>query len=212
MEGNFTHTTPESITSALSSRWLLVFTAAPTDLHLAESLLTELENDLRFDWSAALPNSTRSFERSIQTTRVDTGPGEDGIPYSGYHPISRLASRLFSSVNRRIISDRAVPDRHNYTALNFSPKKPIAFNDLGALVPPEQTRPIGKKNSSNKLISKTWAWNVGSVFVGMVSWIQRGFVPGRNFPSNVLELDLFPRVFPTPHVLPCPQPFLSSLP
>ena len=204
IEGNTTHTTPESVTSSLISHWMPVFSAAHTDLDLAETLLGDLKDDLCFDWTTALPNSTKSFERSIVTTRVDTGPGEDGIPYSGYHPISRLASRLFSSVNRRIISQKAVPDRHNYTVLNFPPKKPSLFNEHGALVPPDQTRPIGKKNASNKLISKTWAWNVRSVFMCLISWIQRGFVPGRNFLLNVLELDLFSRVFSN-----CPR---SSLP
>ena len=207
LEGGITHSDPQSVTSALVAHWLPVFTATATDTALAETFLDEVRDGLSFNWSEARPNTTSSFERSIRSSRFDTGPGEDGIPYSGYHPISRLASRVFSSVSRRIVSDEEVPDRHNYTVLNFPPKKLSVFNDLGALVPPEQTRPIGKKNSSNKIVSKTWAWNFNPVFVLWISWIQKGFVPGRNFLINVLELDLFSRIFPTPHVFPCPRPF-----
>ena len=106
-----------------------------------------------------------------------------------------MAWRIFWAVSRRIVCEKRVAPKHNHTVLNFPPKQPDVFNDFGAVVPPDRARPIGKKNTSNNHISKTWVWNVSSVSALFIAWIQRGFVPGRNFLLKILELDTFSRVF-----------------
>ena len=120
------------------------FSATPIDADLADDLLNDLREETRFDWSRAGPNSSAAFSTSIFRASFDTGVGEDGIPYSGYHPIHKLAGRIFSAVSRKIACDKKVPDKHNYTVLTLQPKKLDAFNEFGAVVPPEKTPPIGK--------------------------------------------------------------------
>ena len=179
----------------LTKHWLPIFAQTPVDSDLADSVLDDLGDDLKFDWNISHKNTAQSFTHTIACVTHDMGTGEDGIPYSGYGPIKRLVGRVFSAVNRRIVSEKVVPTRHKYTVLNFPPKKLDEFNDLGAVVTPDRTSPIGKKNTCNKLISKTWAWKLSPVFALFISWIQRGFAPSRNFVLNILELDVFSRVF-----------------
>eukprot|EP00973_Karenia_brevis_P037323 5145202-Karenia_brevis.AAC.1 len=84
-----------------------------------------------------------------------------------------------------------IPPRFNDTIIICPPKKPKEFDARGAVVSPDATRPIGKQNCDNKIISKSQAYAVYPVLQQNASHVQRGFIPGRYYLANVLELDGF---------------------
>eukprot|EP00973_Karenia_brevis_P031804 4388649-Karenia_brevis.AAC.1 len=84
-----------------------------------------------------------------------------------------------------------IPSGFNTTVLVCPPKKPQHFDSEGAWCTPEATRPIGKQNTDNKIISKSQNHAVYPILQQYASHIQRGFIPQRYFLSNVIELDAF---------------------
>ena len=59
---------------------------------------------------------------------------------------------------------------------------------------PGETRPLTMKNTDNKLIAAAVTYATIPTFKATVNPIQQGFVPGRDFVVNVVQLDLESRV------------------
>ena len=57
-----------------------------------------------------------------------------------------------------------------------------------------ETRPLTMKNTDNKLIAAAVTYASIPTFKETVNSIQQGFVPGRNFVGNVVQLDFESRV------------------
>ena len=58
----------------------------------------------------------------------------------------------------------------------------------------EKTRPIGMKNTLNKALGAVWARPIRRPLATWLHYTQRGFVFGRNFLDNVVDLDSMGRV------------------
>ena len=59
---------------------------------------------------------------------------------------------------------------------------------------PNETRPLTMKNTDNKLIAAAVTYAAIPTFKDTVNNNQQGFVPGRNFVGNVVQLDFESRV------------------
>ena len=59
---------------------------------------------------------------------------------------------------------------------------------------PSETRPLTMKNTDNKIIASAVTYASIPTFKDTVNNIQQGFVPGRNFVGNVVQLDYVSRV------------------
>eukprot|EP00959_Pyramimonas_sp_CCMP1952_P369827 7745789-Pyramimonas_sp.AAC.1 len=51
------------------------------------------------------------------------------------------------------------------------------------------TRPLGLKNTPNKILTSVVIHGLGKATSKFIHFVQRGFIPGRNFGVNILELD-----------------------
>ena len=54
-------------------------------------------------------------------------------------------------------------------------------------------RPLGLKNTNNKAIAATLASALASAISATASPVQQGFVRGRRFTDNIIEVDLAAR-------------------
>ena len=107
---------PRGIAEEFTRHWLPIFTPSPYSPSLSDQVFDELKEDLCFDWELAHPFSTSNFSNSIQQTWFDTGVGEDGVPYSGYRPVKKVAGSIFNNVSRKFAKEKVVPE--NTTTLS----------------------------------------------------------------------------------------------
>ena len=120
-----------------------------------------------------------------------TAPGPDGIPYAGWR--TKSGGRTLHRVQLRLERRLSLPMRFN-ECLQYYPPKGSAEGDKKRIKRRAgQTRPLGCKNSDNKDICKAYANSSRKSLVG-ISSVQRGFVPGRQLVSNVLDLDTHARI------------------
>ena len=96
------------------------------------------------------------------------------------------------------LSGAPAPMHFSDGMLAFSPKG--EQEDDGSTGPgfverlPSETRPLTMKNTDNKLIAAAVTYASIPTFKDTVNCIQQGFVPGRNFVGNVVQLDFESRV------------------
>eukprot|EP00973_Karenia_brevis_P080440 11161489-Karenia_brevis.AAC.1 len=134
---------------------------------------------------------------------IDSGPGKDGIPYSGLRH-----SRLHESPLPLLLDDAMTSFRH------FSPSSPLpplcGFNDnVVSCIPKKETLPymngvacrasgtrsLSCKNTVNKILCKAVAYQLMPTVQASASEPQKGFIANRHFTDNILILDTLSRVY-----------------
>ena len=85
-------------------------------------------------------------------------------------------------------------DSFNCIAKVFIPNGE-ADPDEEVIVAPEDTRPIGLKNTFNKIICGAWGHAIKFSVSEHLHHSQRGMVPDRNFINNAVDLDTMGRVY-----------------
>lgn len=64
---------------------------------------------------------------------------------------------------------------------------------------PLQTRPLSLKNTDNKLVVSANMDALKSTYCKLTHHVQNGFVKGRNFLNNILDLDSAGRIYSWRH-------------
>ena len=109
----------------------------------------------------------------------------------------QFRSYLYNCLNSHLFGAPA-PLHSNDGLLAFLPEG--GQEDDGSAGPgfvervPSETRPLTMKNTDNKLIAAAVTYAAIPTFKDTVNIIQQGFVPGRNFVGNVVQLDFESRV------------------
>ena len=70
----------------------------------------------------------------------------------------------------------------------FLPKPQDDPKDFG-IRHPKDTRPLGLRDTANKVVAGAWAHSLRPVLMGGACPEQRGFVPRWHFLANVLDID-----------------------
>ena len=184
-------TDPTGMTKALTQCWKPTFSRQPDDDWCAA--MEDLKNDIpnmREQFRETKPPDSQTILRSLENAK-DRTPGKDTIPASAW--ATQAGAKTLVNV-------------FGLTTLGYGPD--IAFNDSitvftpkgsqpGDLVSmqrsPADTRPLGLKNTDNKGITSAVNFSIMHVVSVMVTLIQRGFIKGRNFLHNIIELDALAR-------------------
>jgi hypothetical protein len=117
----------------------------------------------------------------------DCGVGPDGLPYSAWN-VAQAPRTLFllgSNLQRNIR-----PKLHFNSSKAAFLKKKDHENDAHEIIRhPKDTRPLGLRNSDNKLIcaASNRAWR--RTMPKKLSWVQRGFCYSRQLVENVVDVD-----------------------
>lgn len=88
-----------------------------------------------------------------------------------------------------------MPLDFNDTLMTFIPKGEEELDEKEVVRSPESTRPLGLKNSDNKLIAAVTNGSLKRGVSGGACEVQRGFIQGRNFVNNIIELDAWSRAY-----------------
>ena len=125
-----------------------------------------------------------------------TGP--DGLPYAAWAHSGPAAGDTLQGLYFELAAERHPCFGFNDSVTVFIPKGE-SDNDLELLARhPGETRPLGLKNSDNKTIAATINHSLKPLINDNACKLQRGFIAGRNFLNNIVDLDSFARIFSDP--------------
>jgi hypothetical protein len=176
---------------ALARAWAPTFAhEKPMNTALAEMIAKELAS--KYDMINFAPPSSSLIGLSLSRVR-NTSPGIDGIPYRAWLYAGRSAWRLLHQVACWLCSGFQMMHDFNDTLMIFAPKGSERDDDAGVVREPMTTRPLGIKNTDVRNISAAINFVIREATGKHASRIQRGFVYGRNFLDNVVDLDTYAR-------------------
>jgi hypothetical protein len=210
-------TDKEDIDVALCEAWAPKFSKATVDVERLEQICATWARPL--DLAGVCPPSAPDYIAVWDRCR-NSAPGPDGIPFAAWRASGLFSAELLCEVEAKLRDGTAPPLWWNAAIWVFIPKgvdPDAAPADL--VVEPEETRPLGLKDTSNKSVGSAWLWKLRGPQVAHACAAQRGFVPTRNFVQNVIELDVDSRkcsllrdapLGPTPPPRPGVRPLLPA--
>ena len=95
-----------------------------------------------------------------------------------------------------IKSGCAVPQDFNLSLAWFPPKGDVEGDVLDVIRAPSDTRPLAGKNTDNKTVVLANVIALEPQYRRIVHKSQNGFVSGRSFLNNLVDVDAAARIFP----------------
>ena len=193
---------PDARLSSLADAWSSTFsTIKPIDRSLAREVIKKQSSDLDFD-DFAPPSS--ACIRSYLTNVRNSAPGIDGLPYRAWLQAGPSAWTLLHEVAVWLCAGLLMPCNFNDALFIFVPKGTEDDDETGIIRSPSATRPLGLKNTDVKCISGATHFLIRHSIAKFAARQQNGFVHGRNFINNVVDLDTRARCLAMNDLLPMP--------
>ena len=177
--------TNDSGLGALSSHWASAFAEYTIDDNRASSMLNSFP--VKIDRDVVCLPSSAQIRHIINRTR-ETAPGEDGIPYEAWK-FSPMGAETLFRVMLWLAEGRLMPYRFNAVLTVCLPKGSKDEDQTDIIRDVCETRPIGLKNSSAKIVALALNFAVARAVANAACYAQRGFIAGRQMSQNVLDLD-----------------------
>ena len=201
--GNTEHVTrgAEEMATGLAAAWAPTFARKNMDESIATSVISEFASDYS-QCSIGVP-SVVDFV-NVAARAPNTKTGKDGIPYAARRGES--AATTLALVFDYLASGLNMPVCYN-DCVNISPPEGEETGDDVDLVrDPSNTRLLALKNADNKIIATVANSKIKATLTRRSNDLQRGFIAGRSFLRNVVELDTHARTLTNdraPSDLPC---------
>jgi len=176
----------------LTSHWRPTFAEKTIDTERAEKFLKTYGK--RYDTSDAPALNTSHYLAFFKTLR-DNGVGPDGLPYSAWTAGEDISAQTLLGVSDEMHSARPICASFNDSRLLFLKKGEKDDDDICCVRAPHETRPLGLKNSDNKIVTGVRMSTLTEPMKKNTHHTQRGFVPGRQLLQNALDLDAASRIF-----------------
>lgn len=184
----------QDISITLGQEWAPTFAHKPVPVDEAKVFLE----------SVSLPappplTSIPSFRDFVQIlkrlAKSTSAPGPDGIPYSAWYYGGPKAWVTLYRILKSLAAGTLPPSVFNASLLVFLPKGESEFDAQEVIRKAQDTRPISLKNSDNKTVTGALVSPFQSFAKKHTHRNQNGFVHGRFFLRNVLDLDSASRIF-----------------
>ena len=114
----------------------------------------------------------------------DSSPGPDGIPYSVYVKLWKIAGPIILESWKYSITTKLLPPSHYESVITLLPKEGKDTRDI------KNWRPITLSNCDAKIITKALSNKVSKVLDSIIDPSQTAYVPGRSVADN-LRTNLF---------------------
>ena len=190
--GDEVRTDPTEMSTLLASSWQKTFDKKPIDIQEADKFLKETPELPSYD--TATPPTVFTFHARARFWK-NRAPGPDGLPFEAWRATGVEGENTLAGYSEHLHSGARPHKLFNSSLMTYPPKGVKEGDAVAIIRAAKETRPISLKNSDNKAITDA---NV-SCFRNLVGknthHIQRGFVHGRNFLENVLELDSMSRIY-----------------
>jgi len=183
---------PDAKLSALASEWRTTFAHRVIDVHSAETFLRD--NMSTYDFSAVTPPTMLDFKRFLKSV-PHSAPGCDGIPYAAWRHSGDLGARTLFEASLWLQSGLPLHMEFNDALTAFTPKGETDDDKQEVVREPDSTRPLSLKNTDNKSICAVLNRKIRHPIRTAACKIQRGFIVGRNFVDNIVDLDTVARIY-----------------
>ena len=172
--------------NALIAHWSKVFCDVP---HFPEEKAKNISDKFGIDLKGidlVLPSS-ECILKSLRRAK-NSAPGPDGLPYAAWLACGDSGASTLHGILLDVCDGRIPATPFNDTNIVFLPKSDVCCPG-GLIAAPGATRPLGLKNTDNKAIAATLASALASAISATASLVQQGFVRGRRFTDNIIEVD-----------------------
>ena len=142
----------------------------------------------------------------------DSQPGTDGLPYSSWRATGTHGVKALHKCDQSLRRGDLPPPDFNESSAVFVPKGSQPHDPVEVIREPLQTRPLSMKNSDNKLIVATNVKTLEPQYKLITSKCQNGFVAGKNFLNNLLDLDSAGRIYSMKYHSECTNLNPSNIP
>ena len=192
-------TTVQQMTAALRDHWAPTFSQTHTNFDHAEAA-SFLQR-----WSPCLAGEdvrapSKDNYADLIARMAHAAPGPDGVPYSAWCAAGSSGVDTLFAAGSSLQCGIRPPRAFNAQLAIFIPKD-VPAPDLDPTRldrEPGDTRPLALKNCDAKLITAVACRAAKKVLAKRTCQVQRGFVPGRQLLSNVIDIDAAGRKFGLP--------------
>eukprot|EP00973_Karenia_brevis_P082817 11481054-Karenia_brevis.AAC.1 len=181
------------INSEIRSAWAPIFAKQHVDNNAIGELFASIPPP-NWNWKNVAPPTEHTVYKCIQHSS-DSGVGRDGIPNSAWKAAGLFGACLLHKLIMDMCTYSIIPWGLNHLRKCFIPKKRFISHLHGIAAAATDLRPLGLKNTDVKLCASSVCFVLSDFISVNAHFSQRGFIKGRNFISNILELDTFARIF-----------------
>jgi hypothetical protein len=174
---------PAGKASCLSLSWSPVFGKVQENASEIDAFVAKHVRPWKLD---APPPSLRCFKKALDCVS-DCGVGPDGLPYSAWR--SAEGAETLWLLDAAFADGLAPPISFNMHLGAFLKKADHEDDCIEVLREAEATRPLGLKNSDNKVICRVNSRCWRRAMMENTCDIQRGFTWSRQLVANVVDMD-----------------------
>ena len=183
---------PSALASALGAGWAETFSLVkPTDRDLMTTYVQRWTS--RLPWHLSAPPGIEDYARFLNKAR-DSSPGADGLPYSAWKATGLRGSTTLFLTGESQLRGIGMPLSYYSVVKCFPPKGSDPDDAVTCSRLVDDTRPLALINTDRKTTAAVMNRAVSHVYAKGLNKIQNGFVRGRNFIDNVVDLDGHARV------------------
>jgi len=191
-------TTQGEMQEALSSYWGQVYEAKECDSEKAKQLLNvyRRQQGHLFQFSELELPDIDCIEGRIRRA-VNSACGPNGIPYAAYQAIPATAARVLHSTMEDLSDPHPATDLADFNKqlVWFAPKGHFTEDRIKVVRKPSTLRTIFGSNCDSKIIAGSIASVLTEPMLAVTPEAQRGFCRNRQLGLNIVDLDVFLRLF-----------------
>eukprot|EP00959_Pyramimonas_sp_CCMP1952_P093647 1959635-Pyramimonas_sp.AAC.1 len=146
----------------------------------------------QMDFSDIPPPTLAGMRARIQKLE-DCAPGPDRLPYAAWRH-GPMAAELLDEYLWWMMEGNSPMSSFNAVLGIFIPKGEEEGDQGGAVRDVQSLRPLGLKNSENKILAGAVTRPFAVKMAEVSCTLQRGFTLGRQFGTNIIELDTYARI------------------
>jgi hypothetical protein len=179
------------MSAALFTGWAPAFAFSEIDQELAEGIAKKWCST--YDWSLMRVIGLQSFVDFLNSV-ADSATGPDGLPSSAWKAAGLEGAESLYLLFRWMAEGGNPPPSFNAGLFVFPPKGSSPDDATAVHREVKDTRPITLKNTDNKILAGVQNFALAPVVAEGACSTQRGFIKGRNFMQNLVDLDTEGRI------------------
>ena len=180
----------EEKSQALANEWQPTFNPKTIPMQEAEAYLAN--SSLGTFEGVADPNPI-DFLKIIKRAKNRT-PGPNNIPDEAWLATKHTSIPILGAYCQHLMRGNQPHEGFNWSGIGFPPKGERSLDAVEVIRRAKATRPISLKNTDNKIIVGVAVSKLTPAAKINTHHTQNGFVGGRNFLKNVLDLDSVARI------------------
>ena len=193
-----TVSSPDDIQDALKNYWTPVYALKEIDRDVAQKFLKVYARRNRhlFEFHSIEEIEQEDIANTIKFSK-HSACGPDGCGYAVYKANIALSSQVLHNAYRDLSKEQPRTDLEEFNMQKgwFAPKGALDSDKVAVVRTANNLRTIFGSNCDSKIIAGTVGFKMTPATLRVTPINQRGFCKGRQISLNIVDLDLFIRVF-----------------